>query len=104
MPPCARPAEQGDERRRRPADLRARAARASRSLQACDDLMYASPPLSDYEEYASTCGGRVEEFSVPVCTELECPDPGRRPVQEPAPSARASWVPQPSCRSKGTAE
>ena len=40
-------------------------------LQACDDLMYESPPLSDYEEYASTCGGRVKEFAVPACTELE---------------------------------
>ena len=40
-------------------------------LQACDDLMYDSPPLSAYEEYASTCGGRVKKFSVPVCTELE---------------------------------
>lgn len=39
-------------------------------LQACDDLMYQSPPLSAYEEYASTCGGRVKEFTVPVCTEL----------------------------------
>ncbi|NEK87563.1 hypothetical protein GCU60_17635 [Blastococcus saxobsidens] len=40
-------------------------------LQACDDLMYESPPLSAYEEYASTCGGRVKEFTVPACTELE---------------------------------
>jgi hypothetical protein len=71
VPPCARPAGEGDERRRRPADPRARAARASRSLQACDDLMYASPPLSDHEEYAGSGGGRVEEFSVPVCTGLE---------------------------------
>ncbi|WP_104524934.1 hypothetical protein [Blastococcus atacamensis] len=39
--------------------------------QACDDLMYESPPLSAYEEYASTCGGRVKEFTVPACTELE---------------------------------
>ena len=40
-------------------------------LQACDDLMYESPPLSEYEEYASTCGGRVKEFAVPACTDLE---------------------------------
>ncbi|MCA0144460.1 hypothetical protein [Blastococcus sp. LR1] len=40
-------------------------------LQSCDDLMYESPPLSAYEEYASTCGGRVKEFTVPACTELE---------------------------------
>ncbi|TFV52476.1 hypothetical protein [Blastococcus sp. TF02A-35] len=40
-------------------------------FQACDDLLYESPPLSAYEEYAGTCGGRVKEFAVPVCTELE---------------------------------
>ncbi|RBY94330.1 hypothetical protein DQ244_03100 [Blastococcus sp. TBT05-19] len=39
--------------------------------QACDDLLYESPPLSAYEEYASTCGGRVKEYAVPACTELE---------------------------------
>ncbi|MGY1723173.1 hypothetical protein [Blastococcus sp. SYSU DS0533] len=39
-------------------------------LQACDDLMYESPPLSAYEEYASTCGGRVKAYAVMVCTEL----------------------------------
>ncbi|RBY95190.1 hypothetical protein DQ237_16055 [Blastococcus sp. TF02-8] len=39
--------------------------------QACDDLLYESPPLSAYEEYASTCGGRVKEYTVPACTELE---------------------------------
>ncbi|MGY2064407.1 hypothetical protein [Blastococcus sp. SYSU DS0619] len=40
-------------------------------LQSCDDLMYESPPLSGYEEYASTCGGRVKAYTVMVCTELE---------------------------------
>ncbi|MGY2082636.1 hypothetical protein [Blastococcus sp. SYSU DS0539] len=40
-------------------------------LQSCDDLMYASPPLSDYETYASTCGGRVKSYAVMACTELE---------------------------------
>ncbi|MCF6745652.1 hypothetical protein E9529_15495 [Blastococcus sp. KM273128] len=39
-------------------------------LQACDDLMYESPPLSAYEEYASTCGGRVKAYTVVACTEL----------------------------------
>ncbi|MDP5184292.1 hypothetical protein QOZ88_16785 [Blastococcus sp. BMG 814] len=39
-------------------------------LQACDDLMYESPPLSAYEEYASTCGGRVKAYAVMACTEL----------------------------------
>ncbi|TYP80683.1 hypothetical protein [Blastococcus xanthinilyticus] len=40
-------------------------------LQACDDLLYESPPLSDYETYATTCGGRVKPYAVPLCTELE---------------------------------
>jgi hypothetical protein len=40
-------------------------------LQACDDLLYESPPMSDYEEYASTCGGRVKPFALYACTELE---------------------------------
>ncbi|MDK3257432.1 hypothetical protein [Blastococcus capsensis] len=40
-------------------------------LQSCDDLMYESPPLSDYEEYGSSCGGRVKPFTVMACTELE---------------------------------
>lgn len=39
-------------------------------LQSCDDLMYESPPLSEYEQYASTCGGRVKAYAVMVCTEL----------------------------------
>lgn len=40
-------------------------------LPACDDLMYESTPMSDYEEYATTCGGRVKAFAVYSCTELE---------------------------------
>ncbi|MGY1808889.1 hypothetical protein ACI8AF_16090 [Blastococcus sp. SYSU D00669] len=40
-------------------------------LQACDDLYYESPPLSDYESYATTCGGRVKEYTVVSCTELD---------------------------------
>jgi hypothetical protein len=40
-------------------------------LGACDDLYFESPPMSDYEEYASTCGGRVKLYSVMSCTELE---------------------------------
>ncbi|WP_448625326.1 hypothetical protein [Geodermatophilus sp. URMC 64] len=39
-------------------------------LQSCDDLFYESPPLSDYESYAQTCGGRVKEYTVPFCTDL----------------------------------
>ena len=40
-------------------------------LQSCDDLYAESVPLSDYEEYAGTCGGRVKELTVPFCTELD---------------------------------
>jgi hypothetical protein len=39
-------------------------------LQSCDELWTAAPPLSDYEEYASTCGGRVKQDAVTACTEL----------------------------------
>ncbi|WP_409332464.1 hypothetical protein [Trujillonella humicola] len=39
-------------------------------LDSCDDLYAESPPLSAYEEYASTCGGRVKTYSMPLCTEL----------------------------------
>jgi hypothetical protein len=40
-------------------------------LQSCDDLFTESPPLSDYEEYALSCGGRVKAWSVPLCTDLD---------------------------------
>jgi hypothetical protein len=40
-------------------------------LQACDDLMYGSAPLSAYEDYAITCGGRVKVYAVLACTDLE---------------------------------
>ncbi len=40
-------------------------------LQSCDDLYNESPPLSDYERYATTCGGRVKEYDVMNCTELD---------------------------------
>ncbi len=40
-------------------------------FQACDDLLYESPPLSEYEEYGSTCGGRVRSYELATCTELE---------------------------------
>jgi hypothetical protein len=40
-------------------------------LQACDDLYYEAPPLSDYEAYGWSCGGRVKAYSVPTCTELD---------------------------------
>ncbi|MBM7807477.1 hypothetical protein JOD57_003314 [Geodermatophilus bullaregiensis] len=41
------------------------------NLQACDDLYLESPPLSAYEEYATTCGGRVKQYEVPYCTDLD---------------------------------
>jgi hypothetical protein len=40
-------------------------------LQACDTLYFESPPMSDYEEYALTCGGRVKAWAVVSCTELD---------------------------------
>jgi hypothetical protein len=40
-------------------------------LQSCDDLFTESPPLSRYEEYATTCGGRVKAWTVPYCTDLD---------------------------------
>ena len=39
-------------------------------LRACDDLLYESPPMSQYERYASTCGGRVRENTVMACIDL----------------------------------
>jgi hypothetical protein len=39
--------------------------------QSCDDLYFESPPLSDYEEYGSTCAGRVKIMSVMACTDLD---------------------------------
>jgi hypothetical protein len=40
-------------------------------LQSCDDLYSEAPPLSDYEQYGGTCGGRVKAGSVFACTELD---------------------------------
>jgi hypothetical protein len=40
-------------------------------LQACDNLYYEAPPMSDYEEYAGTCGGRVKLYAVMSCIDLE---------------------------------
>lgn len=39
--------------------------------QACDDLFFESPPLSDYEEYGASCGGRVKAFVLASCSELD---------------------------------
>ncbi|MFQ1000338.1 hypothetical protein [Modestobacter sp. SSW1-42] len=40
-------------------------------LQSCDDLYFQAPPLSSYEEYGGTCGGRVKTGSVYARTELD---------------------------------
>jgi hypothetical protein len=40
-------------------------------FSACDDLYELSPPMSDYEHYGMTCGGRVKPFDVYYCTELQ---------------------------------
>jgi hypothetical protein len=40
-------------------------------LAACDTLYFEAPPMSDYEEYAITCGGRVKAWAVVSCTELD---------------------------------
>ncbi len=40
-------------------------------LQSCDDLYFSAPPLSDYEEYGMTCGGRMKPFAAATCTELD---------------------------------
>jgi hypothetical protein len=40
-------------------------------LQACDDLYQLSDPMSGYEQYGLTCGGRVKPLEVAFCTELE---------------------------------
>jgi hypothetical protein len=39
--------------------------------QSCDDLFFESPPLSEYEEYGGTCGGRVKAYSLMACTDLD---------------------------------
>jgi len=40
-------------------------------MQACDDLLYESSPLSEYERYSLTCGGRVKQYVVAACTDLD---------------------------------
>lgn len=40
-------------------------------LAACDGLFYAAEVNSDYENYASTCGGRVDPYAAYFCTDLE---------------------------------
>ncbi|MDQ1660062.1 MAG: hypothetical protein QOJ68_42 [Blastococcus sp.] len=40
-------------------------------MQACDDLYDQSDPMSRYEQYGMTCGGRVKPFDVEYCTDLD---------------------------------
>lgn len=40
-------------------------------LSACDDLNSLSPPMSSYEQYGRTCGGRVPTADVTSCEELD---------------------------------
>lgn len=40
-------------------------------MQACDDLYVDAPPLSPYEQYSWSCGGRVKAYTVSACTDLE---------------------------------
>jgi hypothetical protein len=39
-------------------------------MQACDDLYDLSDPMSRYEQYGMTCGGRVKPFDVGYCIDL----------------------------------
>jgi hypothetical protein len=40
-------------------------------LSACDDLYSLSPPMSRYEQYGRTCGGRVPTADVASCEALD---------------------------------
>jgi hypothetical protein len=40
-------------------------------LQACDELWFEAPPLSQYEDYGTTCGGRVKRDAGVSCADLE---------------------------------
>jgi hypothetical protein len=39
-------------------------------LSACDDLYALAPPMSEYERYGMTCGGRVPAMDVTSCEDL----------------------------------
>lgn len=41
------------------------------TMQACDDLFEQSDPMSRYEQYGMTCGGRVKPYDVDYCTDLD---------------------------------
>jgi hypothetical protein len=40
-------------------------------LSACDDLYSLSPPMSEYERYGMTCGGRVAVLTAATCDDLD---------------------------------
>ena len=40
-------------------------------LSACDDLYSLSPPMSEYERYGMTCGGRVPALEAASCEDLD---------------------------------
>jgi hypothetical protein len=40
-------------------------------LSACDDLYSLSPPMSEYERYGMTCGGRIAVLDVATCEDLD---------------------------------
>jgi hypothetical protein len=65
--PAAEPGHLGED----PAlDATARSCFAG-DLSACDVLWAESAPMSSYEQYAATCGGRVKRDAVPACTDLD---------------------------------
>jgi hypothetical protein len=39
-------------------------------LRSCEDLDDRSTPFAEYGRYASTCGGRVQPFTVESCPDL----------------------------------
>jgi hypothetical protein len=40
-------------------------------LQACDDLYFLSTPMTGYEEYAVTCGGRTRAYALMYCPDFD---------------------------------
>lgn len=40
-------------------------------LSACDDLYSLSPPMTEYERYGMTCGGRVDVLTAATCEDLD---------------------------------
>ena len=65
--PATPPGTLGPDPCSTPTRAAASAGRCRRATTSC----YESPPMSDYEEYAVTCGGRVKQFAVMACTDLD---------------------------------